>query len=62
MISYAEAGDRVTLEMSLSDYGTLLMALGYALGCTGDREARVWLLQFVNEMNRTNPRFTPYEV
>jgi hypothetical protein len=61
-MTYKSEDDRVTLEMSREDYGQLLLLLGMALGASGGGESFSRILMFVNELNRTNPNFTPYEV
>lgn len=62
MITFSETNDAVTLEMGQADYVTLLMILGFALGSVTEKDGRAWILTFLNELNRTNPRFPPYPV
>jgi hypothetical protein len=62
MITFTESESSVTLEMARDDYYTLMLIIGYALGAAKDRESRAWLLRFLNDLNRTNPNFTAYEI
>lgn len=62
MITYIENQDRtITLDMDHDDFDTLLMILGYAVGAARTKEQRWWVLCFVNELNRTNTHFRPYQ-
>lgn len=64
-MTYTKNGDKVTLEMTADDYNALLIMLGYAAGSAekdGEHGRRREMQRFFNEMNRTNPNFTPYEV
>lgn len=61
MITYVET-DVVTLTMDFDDFARLLMALGMATGTAKSRENQIFLLRLVNDLNRTNPSFTPYEI
>jgi hypothetical protein len=64
-MTYTEDGDRVTLEMNRADFERLLIMLSYAVGAALRAGARpmFWRwLGWINELNRTNPRFTPFEV
>lgn len=59
---YTETANNVTLNMTHRDYEQLLLALGMALGSAlqqNDSSLVPGLIQFVNELNRTNPHFTP---
>lgn len=61
-MKYTENGDRITLEMSRDDFERLLMMTGFATGAAkGTREFYMWI-KLVNDMNATNPHFTPYEI
>jgi hypothetical protein len=62
MMTYAQDGERVTLEMTLDDYERLLLMLGYATGAMQDRITFWHWIAFVNELNRTNPQFETYEI
>lgn len=65
MITYTEKDERVTLEMSDSEFQTLNLVIGFATGAAtrqGDLEFAYRLLRFVNRLNATNPHFTPYEI
>jgi hypothetical protein len=61
-LTYAREGDRVILEMSHEDFGRLMLMLHWAAGEAIDRGDALrfyrWVA-FVNEMNRTNPDYTP---
>lgn len=60
-----EREGRVQLDMPRDDWETLLIMLGYALGAAGhskDKEQFWRWVAFVNRLNATNPRFTPYEI
>jgi hypothetical protein len=63
-MTYSEKGERVTLEMTQHDYEMLVMILGFATGKLEPQQtATFWLwIQFVNELNRTNPHFSQYEI
>lgn len=61
-MTFSEKGDTVTLTMTQSDYLQLLLILGYATGSAKDPTTFRSFLRFTNELNRTNPRFTPYEL
>lgn len=66
MITYTKTGDRITLEMSVDDYDNLLLNLGYQAGrlspAEEDDAGFYRSIAFVNELNRTNPNFTPYQI
>jgi hypothetical protein len=65
-MTYAENGDKVTLEMTRGDYGELIMLLGYKLGAVlgaPHGQTEFWgFLDFVNRLNATNPHFTQYQI
>lgn len=62
-MTYTRNGDAVTLEMRIEDYGQLLVMLGFALGGAMEDVAMLRsFLRFVNELNRTNPSFIPFEL
>jgi hypothetical protein len=61
-MKYTEKGDTVTLEMSRAEYSNLLIAIGIAAGSATDRQVFWGWMQFVNELNETNPQFTPYQI
>jgi hypothetical protein len=51
--------------MSRDDFDRLTLMLGFALGGAlrdSDRRQFYAWLAFVNELNATNPDFTPYEI
>jgi len=55
-------GDRVALTFTPRQHFALHMTLGYALGERTGTPRFYELLEFVNEMNRENPGYTPYEI
>jgi len=59
-----EKDSKVTLEMTLDDYGNLLVMIGVAIGAASrdDRPVFYHWIDFVNRMNTGNPRFRPYEI
>lgn len=64
-MTYTQQGDRVTLEMEYQDFAELLLVIGFAAG-HAHRDGNVprfykWLA-FANDMNATNPNWTPYEI
>lgn len=64
-MTFTRNADSVTLEMTVADYESLLLLLGYKAGMAHNAQDMVmfWLgIDFVNEMNRTNQNFTPYEI
>ena len=64
-MTYTESGDTVTLTMTRDDHDQLMMLLGYALGAIqGNHSARSFYraLDFINRLNATHPRYTPYEI
>lgn len=61
-MTYTKDGEKVTIEMTHEDYETLLLMLGAATGAVHDEGSFYGFLKFVNELNRTNPRFTQYEI
>ena len=61
-MKYTEKGDTVMLEMSRAEYSNLLIAIGIAAGSATDRQVFWGWMQFVNELNETNPQFTPYQI
>lgn len=64
-MTYTKDGEQITLEMTLDDWEKLLLILGFAIGTVHRQEGSPQFysfLQFVNELNRTNPRFTQYEI
>ena len=58
-MTYTRQGGRVILEMTVPDYERLLMMLGVSLASARPPVLWDWV-QFVNDMNRTNPDFAPY--
>ena len=65
MSTYTEQGDQVRLEMSRSEYSTLVFALGMAAGASrkdGDNRIFWNLIDLMNRINAGNPHFTPYEI
>jgi hypothetical protein len=59
-----EKGDTVTLEMTRGDYHNLLVAVGIAAGVSWhDKDKTMFChwINFANELNASNPRFTQYE-
>ena len=61
-MKYTEKGDTIMLEMSRAEYSNLLIAIGIAAGSATDRQVFWGWMQFVNELNETNPQFTPYQI
>jgi len=64
-MTYTLQGERVTLEMTRDQFARLTIMMGFALGqClrTDDRKMFYRWLQFINDLNATNPNFTPYEI
>ena len=62
-MKYTREGDRVTLEMSVDDWENLLIYMGYVTGTMKPCSRRFWeAINFVNEINKSNPNFTPYEI
>jgi hypothetical protein len=64
-MTYTEEGDNVTLEMTRDDYARLLMIVGIATGSAFGQgtTSHAWsIIRFINELNRTNPAFTPYKI
>ena len=60
-MTYTRQANEVILQMTVEDYQQLLMMLGAGLSTT--RPPILWdWVQFVNDLNRTNPEFTPYAV
>ena len=65
MITYQRDGDVVSLMMDKPDFDRLLMALGYVAGFSdrmGDKPHFWDVIRLANDLNRTNPEFTPYEL
>jgi len=65
MITYQRQNDEIILQMSIGDWERLLMLMGYAAGAAkaAGEEKLFWeWIQLANEMNLTNPAFTPYEI
>lgn len=63
MFTYKELPDgRVSLEMDNADWVELLWVLGIALGAASRDGLDRGLVDFVNRVNRTNPRFQQYEL
>lgn len=62
---YQRKDDTVTLTMTVEEYESLLMALGYALGFSNNRGNldlfSEWI-KLANSLNKGNPKYTPYEV
>lgn len=61
-MTYTLQEDRVTLEMDRDDYDHLLLILGFAIGAVHDNNFFYRWLEFVNDLNRTNPYFTPNQI
>jgi hypothetical protein len=64
-VTYEEKPDAVVLTMSKDDFDRLLLMLGFAAGAAkaqGDNVRFYSWIEFVNELNRTNPRFIPYQI
>ena len=62
-MTYTRQGDEVTVQMTVDQYKSLLTMLGVALAAADPKQGIRWRwVKFVNEMNRTNPEFTPYEI
>jgi hypothetical protein len=64
MIYYTRNGEKVTIEMTREDFEQLLLILGFAIGAAHRQGPEMFYrhLQFVNELNRTNPEFKQYEI
>lgn len=55
----------VTLEMTLAEYERIVLIFGYATGAAmkeGEKDLAYGWLAFANEMNATNPGWTPYNI
>jgi len=64
-MTYIEQGTIVRLEMTRNEFEEFLLVLGFAAGAAlrEPDQAIFWRwINFANEVNRTNPRFTPYEI
>ena len=61
-VTWTEKDGTVTLEMTYGDWQALLVIFGMAFGGVNDRVMRNEILRFINELNRTNSGFTPYEI
>lgn len=65
-MTYKRVGEHITLEMRPSDYEKLLCILGLAMGAVRrmgwPRDTFYRILEFLNELNATNPEYTPYEI
>ncbi len=64
-MKHTRNGNRVTLEMTVGQWESLLMLTGMALGGIydpADKEKFYGWLQFVNDLNTGNPNFTPYQI
>lgn len=61
---YTEKGDSITIEMTRNDYEQLMLILGYACGAASAKNPAIFYtwLAFVNDLNATNPNFTPREI
>lgn len=67
-MSYKREGDRVTIEISVEQYLSLMLVLGSATGALQRRAG--WLgavdpravLRLANAINEGNPNHRPYEV
>ncbi len=66
MFTYSTKADgSVILEMDRDDWERLLLMLGQVAGTAhraGDVEQFYEWIKLANDLNRTNPRFTPYEI
>ncbi|HEU0142922.1 MAG TPA: hypothetical protein VFQ79_24595 [Bryobacteraceae bacterium] len=64
-MTYTEQGDRVTLEMTRENFCQLLFLIVYATGAAtreGDKTLFCHWIKFTNDLNATNPRWTPIEI
>lgn len=63
-MTFTREGDKVTLEMTIDDWQFLLLMLGWAGGSVSKDEPKLFwrCIAFINELNRTNPRFVRYEI
>lgn len=62
-LTYTLKDNLVTLEMTTEDYEQLLLLLRYAAGRFYDKRPIFYqLIRFVNDLNATNPNFTPYAI
>jgi len=63
--AWTREGDEIVLRLSVNDYETLLLMLGFAAGAVS-RESHqniFWRwVALVNRINEGNPQFTPYEI
>jgi hypothetical protein len=53
--------DKATVVFNPADWSNLMILLGYGVA-SSDRDIRRMGVRFVNEINKGNPHFTPYEV
>jgi hypothetical protein len=64
-MNYTQNGERVTLDMSQSEFNELVLILGYAAGAAnqeGDRRMFYRLIAFANAVNEQNPNWRRYEI
>jgi hypothetical protein len=64
-MTFTDHGDSVTLQMNRDQFlylSWLLEIASTAMGQTGCDDMVYGALKFVNELNRTNPNFTRYEL
>jgi hypothetical protein len=62
-LTFHESGDEITLTMTRADYDYLSLACGYILGMLElGSPAFYGFLDFINELNKGNWNYTPYDV
>jgi hypothetical protein len=61
---YQREDDTVTLTMTVEEYQTLLIGLGYTLVIARGKDPDLYVrwIKLVNSINDGNPKWTPYEV
>lgn len=63
-MTYARHGRLITLSLSHDEHRTLNAILAFACGAASREHPALArdILRFANELNRTNPDFTPFEI
>jgi hypothetical protein len=64
-MGYTRNGDRVTIEMNIEDWQSLVFVLGAAAGAAsrnGDTASFLKWLELANRLNAGNPNWLPYEL
>jgi hypothetical protein len=65
MTTYSREKDQITLRLTMEQWQTLLLVLGYSTGAAikhGEQGMARLALQLANQLNEGNPEFMPYEV